>query len=92
MSTFLFTWNPNRWHWDGLSEVAQATADGTPLDIDHVCTNFGAATSIETWSGEDGRRPPMSDHPGVVVSLDLTTSVLGSAVKENDDGLSSHGR
>jgi hypothetical protein len=34
----------------------------------------------------------MSDHPGVVVSLDLTASVLGSAVKENDDGLSSHGR
>jgi len=60
--------------------------------IDHVCTDFGLPASIETWSGEDGRRPPMSDHPGVVVSLDLTASVLGSAVKENDDGLSSHGR
>jgi endonuclease/exonuclease/phosphatase family metal-dependent hydrolase len=52
--------------------------------IDHVCTDFGAAASIETWPGVDGGRPRLSDHPGVVVSLDLTAPVLGSAVKEND--------
>ena len=36
--------------------------------IDHVCTDLGPAVSIETWSGEDGIRPRLSDHPGVVVS------------------------
>jgi 5-methylcytosine-specific restriction protein A len=32
MPTYLFTWNPKRWEWTGLSDVAQSTADGTPWD------------------------------------------------------------
>jgi endonuclease/exonuclease/phosphatase family metal-dependent hydrolase len=45
--------------------------------IDHVCTDFGTAASIETWPGVDGRRPRLSDHPGVVVSLDPTVTKAG---------------
>ena len=37
--------------------------------IDHVCTTWGPALSVETWTGEDGGRPRLSDHPGVVVTL-----------------------
>jgi hypothetical protein len=37
--------------------------------IDHVCTDFGSAERLETWSGIDGKRPRLSDHPGVIVTL-----------------------
>ena len=37
--------------------------------IDHICTNLGAAKAVETWPGEDGGQPRLSDHPGVVVTL-----------------------
>ncbi len=37
--------------------------------IDHICTSFGNVDRIETWSGFDGGKPRLSDHPGVVVSL-----------------------
>jgi hypothetical protein len=30
MSTFLLTWNPARWTWENLAEVAQQTARGVP--------------------------------------------------------------
>lgn len=36
--------------------------------IDHVCSNLGSNTTAETWSGEDGKRPRLSDHPGVIVT------------------------
>jgi exonuclease III len=37
--------------------------------IDHVCSDLGQAQAITTWVGDDGRKPNMSDHPGVVVSF-----------------------
>jgi endonuclease/exonuclease/phosphatase family metal-dependent hydrolase len=37
--------------------------------IDHVCTNLGPAEAVETWTGVDGKRPRLSDHPGVVVTF-----------------------
>jgi len=37
--------------------------------IDHVCSDLGQAQAITTWVGDDGRKPQMSDHPGVVVSF-----------------------
>jgi hypothetical protein len=37
--------------------------------IDHVCTSWGPAEAVETWTGIDGGRPRLSDHPGVVVTL-----------------------
>lgn len=37
--------------------------------IDHICTDFGTPRSITTWAGEDGKKPRLSDHPGVVVSF-----------------------
>lgn len=39
MSTFLLTWNPNRWHWEDLAEVAEATADGEPFEMRWSCGN-----------------------------------------------------
>ncbi len=39
--------------------------------IDHVCTDFGVASSLETWSGIDDRKPRLSDHPGVIVDVSL---------------------
>ena len=37
--------------------------------IDHICTDLGPMQAVETWSGADGGRPRLSDHPGVVVTL-----------------------
>ncbi len=37
--------------------------------IDHICTTWGPAQTVETWTGEDGGHPRLSDHPGVVVTL-----------------------
>jgi len=37
--------------------------------VDHVCTDFGPAERLETWSGIDGKSPRLSDHPGVVITL-----------------------
>ncbi len=42
--------------------------------IDHICTDFGAPLSLETWSGDDGKKPHLSDHPGVVLDFSLTTN------------------
>jgi len=37
--------------------------------IDHVCSDFGPAFRVETWSGIDGKSPRLSDHAGVFVDL-----------------------
>ncbi len=37
--------------------------------IDHVCTDLWPSGGVETWSGKDGTKPRMSDHPGVVVTF-----------------------
>jgi hypothetical protein len=37
--------------------------------IDHICTDLGRTEAVETWAGEDGGQPRLSDHPGVVVTL-----------------------
>lgn len=39
--------------------------------IDHVCTDLGPAEAVETWPGVDGRKPRLSDHPGVVITLSV---------------------
>ena len=37
--------------------------------IDHVCSDLEQVGEVETWSGDDGKKPRLSDHPGVVVTL-----------------------
>jgi hypothetical protein len=32
MSTYHFTWNPKRWAWDDLAEMALATSQGKPVE------------------------------------------------------------
>ena len=37
--------------------------------IDHICSDLESIAGVETWSGDDGKKPRLSDHPGVVVTL-----------------------
>lgn len=37
--------------------------------IDHICSDLESIGEVETWSGDDGEKPRLSDHPGVVVTL-----------------------
>ena len=39
--------------------------------IDHVCSDLDSVGEVETWSGDDGKKPRLSDHPGVVVTLNF---------------------
>lgn len=36
--------------------------------IDHICSDLGSP-KITVWSGEDGARPRLSDHPGVIAEF-----------------------
>ncbi len=45
--------------------------------IDHVCTDLVPPQIITTWSGEDGRHPRLSDHPGVVAEFFMGSSCSG---------------
>lgn len=33
LDTYLLTWNPRRWHWEELEELARQTAAGGPVDL-----------------------------------------------------------
>ncbi len=37
--------------------------------IDHICSDLEMVGEVETWSGDDGGKPRLSDHPGVVATL-----------------------
>ncbi len=37
--------------------------------IDHICSDLGKARCLTTWVGDDGTKPQLSDHPGVVVAF-----------------------
>lgn len=37
--------------------------------IDHICSDLVTKTEVRTWSGEDGGKPRLSDHPGIVVEF-----------------------
>jgi endonuclease/exonuclease/phosphatase family metal-dependent hydrolase len=39
--------------------------------IDHICSDLETVCGVETWSGDDGKKPRLSDHPGVVVTLTI---------------------
>lgn len=39
MPTYLLTWNPNRWEWDDLSEVAGKTTPNEPYEMRWSCGN-----------------------------------------------------
>ncbi len=39
--------------------------------IDHICSDLESVGETEMWSGDDGKKPRLSDHPGVIATLNI---------------------
>lgn len=55
--SFLFTWNPKNWEWDGFNTDRESTADGKSIILRWSCSNKGVAIGDKAYLLRTGINP-----------------------------------